>query len=64
MGIMSSLRRFYRLVLQPAQSKSVIIMNMRNVFYINPAETNKASTVKELCGSDYGFGNDQNDIQP
>lgn len=33
-------------------------------FYINPAETNKASTVKELCGSDYvAFGNDQNDIQ-
>ena len=33
-------------------------------FYINPAETNKASTVKELCGSDYvAFGNDQNDIK-
>lgn len=31
--------------------------------YINPHETNKASTILELCGPDYvAFGNDQNDI--
>ncbi|KXT81806.1 HAD hydrolase family protein [Streptococcus panodentis] len=33
-------------------------------FYINPADTHKASTIQELCGENYvAFGNDQNDIE-
>lgn len=60
----ATLRRFTGSFLPFARNLSLDYHEHEKCFYINPAETNKASTVKELCCSDYvAFGNDQNDIQ-